>query len=87
MPGKLPAKVMVAPNSPRLRAQASTQPASTPGRASGSVTRRNVVQRSAPRVAATTSNRSPAVRSAPSTLSTKNGSETNVCASTTAVVV
>jgi hypothetical protein len=38
-------------------------------------------------VAATTSNRSPAVRSAPSTLSTKNGSETNVCASTTAVVV
>ena len=41
-PGKLPAKVMVAPNSPSARAQHSTAPAATPGATSGSVTRRNV---------------------------------------------
>ena len=70
-----------------MRAHASTHPAARPGSADGSVTRRKVVQRSAPSVAATTSKRSPAVRSAPSTLSTKNGNETNVCASTTAAVV
>ncbi len=78
---------MVAPNSPSARAQPSTRPASSPGPASGSATRRNVVHRLAPSVAATTSYSRSAARSAPSTLSTKNGSATNACAMTTAAVV
>ena len=47
-PGKLPAKVIVAPNSPRARAQASTAPATRPGRMAGSVTRRKTYHRDAP---------------------------------------
>ncbi len=54
-PGVLPAKVIVAPNSPSARAQASTPPASSDGPTSGSVTRRNVVRRDAPSVAAASS--------------------------------
>src|SRR5690606_21730799 len=54
-PGKLPANVIVAPNSPSARAQHSTAPATTPGATSGSVTRRKTVQRPAPRVAAASS--------------------------------
>lgn len=54
-PGKLPAKVMVAPNSPSARAQQSTVPATTPGRIEGRVTRRKVSQREAPSVAAASS--------------------------------
>src|SRR3954454_18379554 len=87
VPGKLPAKVIVAPNSPSARAQHRTAPAATPGATSGRVTRRNVVQRSAPRVAAASSKRASAARSAPSTLMTRNGIATNVSAITTAVVV
>src|SRR6478609_5039434 len=87
VPGKLPAKVIVAPNSPRARAQQSTAPAPIPGATSGRVTRRNVVQRAAPSVAATSSNRASAARSAPSTLTTRNGIATNVSATTTAGVV
>ena len=40
VPGKFPAKVIVAPNSPRARAQASTAPAAMPGRMRGKVIRR-----------------------------------------------
>jgi hypothetical protein len=87
VPGKLPAKVMVAPNSPSARAQQSTAPAAMPGATRGRVTRRNVVHRSAPSVAATSSKRASAARRAPSTLITRNGMATNVSASTTAVVV
>ena len=54
-PGKLPANVIVAPNSPSARAQHSTAPAAMPGATSGSVTRRNAVQRPAPSVAAASS--------------------------------
>ena len=54
-PGQLPANVMVAPNSPSARAQQSTAPAAMPGATSGSVTRRNVVHRPAPSVAAASS--------------------------------
>src|SRR5919205_277098 len=86
-PGKLPAKVIVAPNSPSARAQQSTAHAATPGATSGSVTRRKVVHRSAPRVAAASSKRASAARSAPSTLMTRNGIATKVSAMTTAVVV
>ena len=53
----------------------------------GRVTRRNVVHRSAPSVAATSSNRASAARSAPSTLMTRKGMATKVSAITTAVVV
>src|SRR5688500_9070157 len=87
VPGKLPAKVMVAPNSPSARAQQSTAPAAIPGATSGRVTRRNVVHWSAPRVAAASSKRASAARSAPSTLMTRNGIATKVSAITTAVVV
>ena len=48
--------------------------------------RRKTVVGRAPSEAATTSYRSPAVRSAPSMLITRNGIATNVCAITTAIV-
>src|SRR5450759_3000861 len=51
-PGKFPAKVMVAPNSPRARAQQSTAPEKMAGRSSGSVTRANTIQPLAPRARA-----------------------------------
>ena len=54
-PGKLPANVIVAPNSPSARAQHSTPPATSEGATSGSVTRRNTVEPDAPRVAAASS--------------------------------
>ena len=47
VPGKLPANVIVAPNSPSARAQASTAPATSAGRIAGSVTRRNTYHRDA----------------------------------------
>ena len=49
-------------------------------------TGRVVLDGEAPSEAAATSYRSPAVRSAPSRLTTRNGSATNVCAITTAMV-
>ena len=55
VPGKLPANVIVAPNSPSARAQASTAPAASDGPISGSVTRRKTVQRPAPSVRAASS--------------------------------
>ncbi len=54
-PLKLPANVMVAPNSPSARAQVRAAPAASDGPIDGSVTRRNTVQRLAPRVAAASS--------------------------------
>src|ERR1700735_3473345 len=54
-PGKLPAKVIVAPNSPSARAQHNTAPAPREGAMSGTVTRRNTVIRFAPSVAAASS--------------------------------
>src|SRR5262245_32610761 len=87
LPGKLPANVIVAPNSPSARAQHSTVPATTPGAMAGSVTRRNVSQRDAPSVAAASSNRGSALRKAPSTEITRNGIATNASATTTPVVV
>ena len=54
-PGMFDTKVIVAPNSPRARAQHSTAPAASEGAISGTVTRRNTVIRRAPRVAAASS--------------------------------
>src|SRR5688500_9363286 len=87
LPGKLPANVIVAPNSPSARDQQSTVPATTPGITLGSVTRRNVSQREAPNVAAASSKRGSAALSAPSTEMTRNGIATNASASTTPAVV
>ena len=77
---------MVAPNSPSDRAKESTAPDTSPGSTSGSVIRRNTVVGPAPSEAATTSYRWPAVRSAPSSDTTRNGIATKVCAITTAIV-
>ena len=55
VPGKLPANVIVAPNSPRARAQASTAPAVMPGVMRGRVMRRNTVIGAAPKVEAASS--------------------------------
>ena len=49
-PRKEPANMMVAPNSPRARAQHSTAPASSAGKARGTVTRQNVPRGDSPRV-------------------------------------
>ena len=86
-PGKLPAKVIVAPNSPSARAQHSTAPAPSDGPTSGRVTRRKVVSREAPRVAAASSKPWSSPRNAPSTVTTRNGIATNASATTTPSVV
>src|ERR1700729_4081818 len=86
-PGKLPAKVIVAPNSPSARAQHRTAPAPSDGAIIGTVTRRNTVIRRAPRVAAASSNPWSAERSAPSTVMIRNGMATKVSAITTAAGV
>ena len=86
-PGKLPANVIVAPNSPSARAQQSTAPAASDGPISGTVTRRKTVIRLAPSVAAASSKPRSADRSAPSTVTTRNGMATNVSAMTTAAGV
>src|SRR3954466_9004004 len=87
VPGRLPAKVIVAPNSPSARAQHSTAPAATPGATIGSVTGRKGVHRSARRGGGASSNRASTARNAPSTLMTRNGMATKVSAITTARVV
>ena len=55
VPCRLPANAVVAPNSPRQRANASTVPDARPGSTSGTVTRRNASVGEAPSVAATAS--------------------------------
>lgn len=55
VPGRFPAKVMVAPNSPRARAQVRAAPAARPGATMGSVTVKNTRTGEAPREAAVSS--------------------------------
>src|SRR2546421_3693918 len=86
-PGKLPAKVIVAPNSPSARAQQSTAPATSEGRTSGSVTRQNTVERLAPSVRAASSKRVSIERSPASTVITRNGMATKVSAMMAPAVV
>ena len=86
-PGKLPANVMVAPNSPSALAQHRTAPAPMPGASSGRVTRVKAYHREAPRVAAASSKRGSSTRSDASTETTRKGIATKVSATTTAVVV
>src|SRR5664279_1100552 len=87
VPGKLPAKVTVAPNSPSARAQHSTLPATRLGQINGRVTRRKVANGADPNVAAASSRPRSAERIAPSTVTTRNGIATNVSATTTPAVV
>src|SRR6266568_2163021 len=83
-PGKLPANVIVAPNSPRARAQHNTAPAPRDGATMGTVIRRNTAIRLAPSVAAASSKPWSADRNAPSTVMIRNGMATKVSASTQA---
>lgn len=75
-PGRLPAKVTVAPNSPIDRAQASTAPADNEGSTIGSEMVRATAAGVAPSVAAASSSRRSTVRKAPSIVTTTNGSAT-----------
>src|SRR5665811_794086 len=86
-PGALPANVIVAPNSPSARAHARTAPPKIPGAARGTLTRMNVCHRVAPELDATSSYVRSVVRMVPSTVMTRNGNATNVCAITTATVL
>ena len=82
-PERLPANVIVAPNSPSARAQASTAPAAIDGHTMGSVTLRSTVRREAPSVAAASSYRRSAARSPASTVMTRNGMAMKVTATMT----
>src|SRR5580700_231344 len=86
-PGRLPANVIVAPNSPTARDQASTVPASSDGAISGSVTRRKTVSLLAPRLRAASSRRVFIERRPDSRVITKNGMATNDSATITPGVV
>ncbi len=82
VPGRFPAKVMVAPNSPSARAQVRAAPAISPGATIGSVTVRKTRTGDAPRDAAVSSYRGRSPPSAPSSEITRNGIATNVAATT-----
>src|SRR5438105_12162335 len=86
-PGKFPANVIVAPNSPSARAQHSTAPAISEGRTRGKVTLHRTVHRLAPRVRAASSNRMSIERSPASTVITRNGIATKVSARMAPAVV
>src|SRR5579884_3566658 len=87
VPGKLPANVIVAPNSPRALDQARTAPATREGRIRGRVTRRRTVQRLAPSVRAASSKRTSIERNPASTVITRKGMATKVSATITPGVV
>src|SRR5450631_3704496 len=86
-PGKFPANVIVAPNSPSARAQHNTAPASREGAIRGIVTVRKTVSLAAPSVAAASSYPRSEARKAPSTVITRKGIATNVSATMTPAVV
>ena len=85
-PGSDPAKVSVAPNSPSARASDKVVPEMMAGATMGKVTWARILLRDAPSPAAASAWRASRPRSAPSSASTRNGSETKTCASTTAAV-
>ncbi len=85
-PGRLPAKVIVAPNSPSARAQVRAAPAASPGATMGSVTVAKTRSGPAPSEAAVSSYRACSPASAPSRLMTRNGIETKVAATTAPAV-
>ena len=70
-PSLEPAKAMVAPNSPRLRARARAVPRTSAGAASGRVMRTRIRHGPAPRVRAMVSARVSRLRSAASRVTTR----------------
>ena len=74
---------MTEPYSPSARANASVKPVSNAGRSIGSVTRQNVCQRFAPRLAADSSISRSKSSSTGCTVRTMNGSPMNVSATST----
>ena len=86
IPWAEPAKVMVAPNSPRQRARARAVPLARPGTAMGRVTHHRTREGPAPRAAAVSSNPRERVRRAASSVMTRKGRETKTWAMTTAAV-
>ena len=82
-----PAKVRVAPNSPRHRASASAAPRPRPGRTVGNVICQKTREGEAPREEAISSRPRSRARSADSRVTMRKGRETKTCAMTTAVVV
>ena len=79
----LPANVIVAPNSPSARAQATAVPASNAGASNRNVTRENLFVEDNPITAADSSNLGSILRSPLSTAITKNGNATNASATIT----
>src|SRR5690606_13488904 len=79
-PWTLTANVTVAANAPSALAQVRSSTAVSEGAIIGIVTRRNTVHRPAPSVAAAPSKRGSRLRSAPSSVITRNGIATNVLA-------
>ena len=86
-PWRLPANVIVAPNSPSARAHASTAPATSCGRSNGSTTWRSRKPGEAPSVAAASSYRSSIDRSPASTARMTSGIDTNAAATTAPAVL
>jgi len=83
----LPAKVIVAPNSPSALAQDRASPAITEGRIRGKVILKNIFEGEAPSVSATFSESSFIERKADSTATTKKGIETKTAARIDPVVL
>src|SRR5439155_26696536 len=86
-PSMFPANMMVAPNSPNARAQASTRPAASAAFASGTVTERKTAHSPAPSARAASSRSRFVSRNPARAARTKRGAETKVWATTTARVV
>ena len=86
-PSKLPANMIVAPNSPSARAQVITSPAASAAPASGTVINRKSCASVAPSTRAASSRSRLTVVIPARAERTKNGADTKVCASTTATVV
>ncbi|CAI4166363.1 hypothetical protein CCOS2040_14690 [Streptomyces albidoflavus] len=85
-PGRFPAKVIVAPNSPSARAQVRAAPAASAGASSGSVTVAKTRSGPAPSEAAVSSSEGRSPASAPSRLITRNGIATKAAATTAPAV-
>ena len=83
IPGDEPAKVIVVPNSPRLRAQARTAPVKMEGAMVGSVIFCHTAHRDIPTRRAEVDTSWSMWRNAESTATTTKGSATKVCAVTT----
>src|SRR5918999_75471 len=87
VPARFPANTIVAPNSPRARAQHRVEPATRAGAVAGRVTVRRIISLLAPSVAAASSRRVSTARNPASSVTTRNGAATKAAATTAAAVV